>query len=109
MSQKKNTGTRVLVLYMLKPPAMHVESTCIHVLIKCPKKTTQGTCVLVLYVLNQPTTHVESTCIRVLIECTKTNTGALMLCAEITQTRMLEQHRHWTTHVHPVSNSRTFD
>ena len=62
---------------------MHVESTCVCVLIECPKKRTRVH-VLVLYVLNQPATHSESTCIRVLIECPKTNMGALMLCAEIT-------------------------
>ena len=59
---------------------MHVESTCIRVLIECPKKQHGYTCV--------STMHVESTCIRVLIECPKKTTrGArvlLMLCVEIT-------------------------
>ena len=49
------------------------------------QKTIRGTRVLVLCMLNQPATRVESTCIHMLIECPKYNTGALMLCVEITR------------------------
>ena len=65
---------------------MHVQSTCICVLIECPRKQ-HGVHVLVLCMLNQPAVHTESTCIRVLIECPKNDTGTcvlLMLCAEMT-------------------------
>ena len=48
MSQKTTRDTRVLALRMSNLPAIHVESTCIRVLIECPKKTTRGTRVLLM-------------------------------------------------------------
>ena len=54
MSQKTTRGTHVLVLCMLNQPAIHVESTCIRVLIEVPENNTGYTCV--------GTVHVESTC-----------------------------------------------
>ena len=57
---------------------MHVESTCMRVLIEGPQNNTGYTRV--------GSIHVESTCIRVLIECPKKQHGAhvlLVLCAEM--------------------------
>ena len=63
---------------------MHVEFTCICVLIECPQMQHRITRVLVLCMLNQPAVHA---CIRVSIECPKNDTGTcvlLMFCAEMT-------------------------
>ena len=62
MSQKTTQDTHVLVLCMLNQPAVHVEYTCIRVLIECPKNDT-GT--RVLFVLCAEMTHaVKNTHVR---------------------------------------------
>ena len=86
---------------------MHVESTCIRVLIECPRKQ-HGIHVLVLCMLNLPAFACQSNVPKM------TRAHVCYSCSVLkwhmrSQTRMLEQHRHWATRVHPVLNSGTFD
>ena len=86
---------------------MHVESTCIRVLIECPRKQ-HGIHVLVLCMLNLPAFACQSNVPKM------TRAHVCYSCSVLkwhmrSQTRMLEKHRHWATHVHPVLNSGTFN
>ena len=93
---------------------MHVESTCICMLIDVPENNTGYTCwycacwINLLYMLNLPAFACQSnvpkmTWAHVCYSC------SVLKWHMRSQTRMLEQHRHWATHAHPVLNSGTFD
>ena len=82
--------------------SMHVESTCICVLIECPRKQHRvhmcwycACWINLLYMLNLPAVHVESTCIRVNRMSQKTTQGTHVCCS----CSVLKWHMQSNTHV----------
>ena len=80
MSQKTTRGTRVGIV--------HVESTC---------------CTCWIYLHSRVNRMSQKWHGHVCYSC------SVLKWHMRSQTRMLEQHRHWATHAHPVLNSGTFD